>query len=130
VLTAEGEWVKLTRIYTGEDNRSHFEDLELPMTPDRRATSPWLDGAYVAFGESPALEPQDWHHAPRRQLVAVLSGALEIEVGDGTKWRFNTGDCFLADDLSGQGHRTEDVGGPVRLLYAELPPELDPTQWR
>ena len=122
--------MKLPRIYTGDDKQSHFEELDLPMNADRRATSAWLAGAKTAFGESPALEPQDWHHAPRRQLVAVLSGALEIEVGDGSKRRFNVGDCFMADDLSGQGHQTTDVQGPVRLLYVELPPELDPTQWR
>jgi hypothetical protein len=122
--------MKLPRIYTGDDNQSHFEELDLPMSSERRATSQWLAGATTAFGESPALSPQDWHHAPRRQLVAVLSGALEIEVGDGSKRRFNTGDCFLADDLSGQGHRTSDVLGPVRLLYVELPLDLDPAQWR
>jgi hypothetical protein len=122
--------LKLPRIYTGEDNQSHFEELDLPMTQERRATSEWLAGATTAFGESPALEPQGWHLAPRRQLVAVLSGALEIEVGDGSKRRFSTGDFFLADDLSGQGHRTTDVQGPVRLLYVQLPPDLDPTRWR
>jgi hypothetical protein len=121
--------MKLTRIYAGADARSHFEDLDLPMLPERRATSTWISGASLAFGESPALEPQDWHHAPRRQLVAVLGGALEIEVGDGSKRRFGVGDCFLADDLSGQGHRTRDVEGPVCLLYVHLPPELDPTRW-
>lgn len=122
--------MKLPRIYVGEDNRSHFEELDVPMAPERRATSEWLGGAAVAFGESPALEPQDWHHAPRRQLVAVLSGALEIEVGDGTKRRFGVGDYFLADDLGGQGHRTVDVEGPVRLLYVQLPADFDPTRWR
>jgi len=122
--------MKLPRIYVGEDNRSHFEELDVPMAPERRATSEWLGGAAVAFGESPALEPQDWHHAPRRQLVAVLSGALEIEVGDGTKRRFGVGDYFLADDLGGEGHRTVDVEGPVRLLYVQRPADFDPTRWR
>ena len=122
--------MKLPRIYTGEDNQSHFEELDLPMTPDRRETSEWLAGAKVAFGQSPALPQQDWHDAPRRQLVAVLSGVLEVEVGDGSKRRFDTGDYFLADDLTGQGHRTTDAEGPVLLLYAELPQDLDPTRWR
>ena len=122
--------MKLPRIYVGEDNQSHFEELELPLLPDRRNTSEWLSGANVAFAESAALEPQDWHHAPRRQLVLVLSGALEVEVGDGSKRRFGVGDFFLADDLAGQGHRTRDVEGPIRLFYAELPQELDPEQWR
>ncbi len=122
--------MKLPRIYVGDDNQSHFEELELPLQAERRATSQWLSGAAVAFGESPALEPQDWHHAPRRQLVAVLNGVLEIEVGDGTKRRFEVGDFFLADDLPGQGHLTRDIQGPVRLLYVQLPASLDPTAWR
>ena len=25
--------MKVTRIYTGEDNQSHFEDLDIPMKP-------------------------------------------------------------------------------------------------
>jgi hypothetical protein len=122
--------MKLARIYATEDKQSHIEELELPMTSERRATSEWLSGARTAFGESAALPPQDWHNAPRRQLVAVLSGALEIEVSDGTIQRFGMGDCFLADDLTGQGHLTRDVEGPVRLLYVELPQDVDPTKWR
>ena len=121
--------MKLPRIYTGEDNQSHFEELDLPLLPDRRATSAWVSGS-MAFGESPVLAPQDWHHAPRRQLVAVLSGALEVEVGDCSKRHFGVGDFFLADDLTGQGHKTQDVEGPLRLLYVHLPSDLDPTGWR
>lgn len=122
--------MKLPRIYVGEDNQSHFEELELPMVEERRAVSVWLENARAAFVESPALGPQDWHHAPRRQIVVVLSGALEIEVGDGSTRRFDAGQFFLADDLRGQGHRTRDVEGPIRLLWVELPTDLDPTQWR
>lgn len=122
--------MKLTWIRTGDDEQSHFEEIDLPMTADRRATTVWLGDATIAFGESPALEPQDWHHAPRRQLVTVLSGALEIEVGDGSKRRFGIGSSFLADDLTGQGHCTQDVEGPIRLLYVGLPMDLDPGQWR
>ena len=122
--------MKLARIYTGEDQRSHFEDLELPTHEERRVTSVAISATQAAFGESAALEPQDWHHAPRRQIVAVLSGLLEIEVGDGTKRRFGPGDCFMADDLTGQGHLTRDVQGPMRSLYIHLPDDLDLTVWR
>jgi hypothetical protein len=122
--------MKLTRIYTGEDNRSHFEELDLPAHEERRFTSVPIAATQAAFGESRTLEPQDWHHAPRRQIVAVLAGALEIEVGDGSKRRFGAGDCFLADDLTGQGHLTRDVSGPLRLLYVHLPEDMDVTAWR
>ncbi|HLF79872.1 MAG TPA: hypothetical protein VJB57_20515 [Dehalococcoidia bacterium] len=123
--------MKLTRIYAGADGQSHFEDLELPMDESqRRATSESLLATTAAFGVSDQLAAQDWHHAPRRQLVAVLSGALEIRCGDGSTRRFGVGDVFLADDLAGQGHHTSDVGGPMRLLYVHLPDELDPAKWR
>jgi hypothetical protein len=123
--------MKLTRIYAGDDGQSHFEDLEMPMDESqRRATSDSIMATTAAFGVSAALPAQDWHHAPRRQLVAVLSGALEIRCGDGSTRRFNAGDVFMADDLAGQGHHTSDVGGPMRLLYVHLPGELDPTLWR
>jgi hypothetical protein len=122
--------MKITRIRAGADGQSHFEELDLPLdAAQRRATTAWLAATQAAFGLSDALEPQDWHHAPRRQLVAVLSGLLEVEVGDGTKARFNPGDCFIADDLAGRGHLTRDLEGPVRLLYVELPPNLDFTPY-
>ncbi len=122
--------MKLARIYTGPDNRSHFEELDMPMNSDRRATSAPVGATQATFGESAALPMQDWHHAPRRQLVAVLSGALEVEVGDGSKRRFGVGDVFFADDLTGQGHQTQDVQGPVKLLYVHIPDDFDPTAWR
>jgi hypothetical protein len=118
--------MKLARIYSGDDGESHFEDIELAMDEtQRRATSPWVTAKTTAFGVSEALEPQDWHHAPRRQLVAVLSGGLEIRCGDGSTRRFGVGDAFLADDLTGRGHHTSDTSGPLRLLYVELPDDFD-----
>ena len=122
--------MNITRLRAGEDGESHFQPLKLPMDEaQRRATSEWLGATVTAFGLSEALGPQDWHHAPRRQLVAVLSGRLEIEVGDGSKASFAPGECFIADDLSGRGHLTRDVEGPVRLLYVELSPDIDFDAW-
>jgi mannose-6-phosphate isomerase-like protein (cupin superfamily) len=123
--------MKLTRIRAGDDGESHFEELDLPLdTTQRRATSASIAATQAAFGLSQALEPQDWHHAPRRQLVAVLSGTLEVEVGDGSTARFGPGDCFLADDLAGRGHLTRDLDGPVCLLYVHLPDDLSLEAWR
>jgi hypothetical protein len=118
--------MKVKRIRTGDDGESHFEEIELPMDlTQRRSTSAAIPATRAAFGVSEALEPQDWHHAPRRQLVAVLSGVLEVEVGGGAAARFGPGECFIADDLSGRGHLTRDLEGPVRLLYVHLPDDLD-----
>ena len=123
--------MRITRIYAGDDGESHFEELEIPEdTTQRRATTEAIDAERAAFGLSSALPMQDWHHAPRRQIVAILSGALEIEVAGGEKRRLGAGDCFIADDLAGRGHRTEDVEGPVRLLYVHIPDSATFDSWR
>ncbi len=124
--------MKLARIYTGEDNRSHFEDLDLPgevSAESGRTISAALAATGAAFGESPQQAPRGLHNAPRRQVVAVLSGGLEIECGDGSRRRFGSGDAFLADDLSGEGHKTRSLGA-LRLLYVFVADDFDPAPWR
>ena len=50
---------------------------------------------------------------PRLQSVIVLSGQMEIGIGDGTKRMFNPGDILQVEDLSGQGHTTRSVGNRI-----------------
>jgi len=125
--------VKLARIYTGGDHRSHFEDLDLPThvaADSSRGVTDALAATGAALGESGETAPRDFHNAPRRQIVAVLSGGLELECGDGSRRRFGPGEAFFADDLTGEGHKTRDVGGPVRLLYVYIRDDFDPAPWR
>jgi quercetin dioxygenase-like cupin family protein len=64
------------------------------------------------------LEPtrsNRWHHAPGRYAVFTLSGAVEIEIGDGTVRRLGPGDILIAEDLTGQGHATREVGPEPRV---------------
>jgi quercetin dioxygenase-like cupin family protein len=56
-----------------------------------------------------------WHHAPGRVCVFTLSGAVEIEVGDGTVRRLGPRDILIAEDLTGQGHYTREVGDEPRV---------------
>jgi hypothetical protein len=122
--------VKLARIYTGEDNCSHFEDLDIPMHstgPAREGSDPLpLIGASLGASEPLTL---DFHPAPMRQLVTLLGGALELECSDGAKRLFATGDMFLADDTSGAGHISRAVSGQVRLLLLYLSEDFDPLAW-
>ncbi len=55
------------------------------------------------MGDEPALGR--WHTAPQRQYVMFLAGETEIEVSDGEKRIFKTGDVFLVEDTTGKGHR-------------------------
>jgi hypothetical protein len=45
--------------------------------------------------------------------VIILSGQLEIGLGDGSKQVFGPGDARLVEDTTGRGHTTRVVGhGP------------------
>jgi quercetin dioxygenase-like cupin family protein len=43
-----------------------------------------------------------WHNTPCPQYIIMLQGAMEIEVGDGTKRIFKEGNILLAEDTSQQ----------------------------
>jgi hypothetical protein len=107
----------LFRLYTGSDGQSHFETIALGQTPD------WAKGVpttQIAFREDPVGRFIDWHPAPRRQFVIILSGQLEIGLGDGTKHIFGPGDARLVEDTTGKGHTTRVHGGQP-CLTATIP---------
>lgn len=113
--------MKITRLYTGKDGESHFEEIELPFEPMGGTETTQLQAATgVVFRRAPAGHVQDWHPASRRQYVITLSGEGEIEIGDGTKRRFGPGDVMLADDTTGRGHITRVVGNQPRV-YVTIP---------
>ena len=43
---------------------------------------------------------------------SMLRGAIEVEVSDGTRRRFEPGDLVLVTDTTGRGHVTFAVGDP------------------
>jgi hypothetical protein len=52
----------------------------------------------------------------------MMDGKAEIEVGNGEKRVFRKGDVLLAEDLTGQGHRTRVLGNKVwRQVFVTLP---------
>jgi len=100
----------IVRLYTGSDGQPHFEDLYIPAADIQNVAM--QAGANIVFRRFPADYFSDWHIAPRRQYIFVLSGAMEIGIGDGTTRRFGPGDVVWADDLTGKGHTTRSVGVP------------------
>ena len=107
--------MKVVRIYTGDDNQTHFEDVELAYSPGGESeTTPPRAASQAKFNRYPADFALDWHCAPQRQYVVTLSGQAEIEIGDGTKRQFGPGDVLLAEDLTGQGHLARVIGGQPR----------------
>lgn len=113
--------MKITRIFTGPDNESHFEEKESEFKPTGgMEASATEEATGIYFRRAPAGHVQDFHPAPRRQYVITLSGQVEIETGDGTVRRFGAGDVFLADDTTGRGHITRVVGTEPRV-YVTIP---------
>lgn len=101
------------RIYTGSDGQSHFEELTVTMGQPGR--SPVQAATGISFNSAEPDHFMDWHNAPRRQYVIILSGLFEIGIGDGTTRRLGQGDVLLAEDLTGRGHTTRTVGNETRL---------------
>jgi hypothetical protein len=50
-----------------------------------------------------------------------LSGGVEIEVSDGEVRRFEAGSVFLAEDVTGKGHKSRALDGQERFsLFIHL----------
>jgi len=123
--------MKITRIYTGDDNESHFEDLEIPLREGPYGSiSRYVDVKGVAFRETPKDATMDFHNAPQRQFVITLVGSVEIECGDGSKRQLNAGEILLADDTTGHGHITREITGPRRSIFLPLAEGVDIAAWR
>ncbi len=106
----------ITRLYTGEDGESHFEELDMDL-----GEYPWGDlknATGIMFRHDEPGTFMDWHVAPRRQFIITLSGEVEIGLGDGTLRRFGAGQVMLADDLTGRGHTTHAVSDVPRVSVA------------
>ena len=113
----------ITRVYTGSDGKSHFEDVEIELLdkgPMGSISSLW-SAKGVQFRKVSGDYDLDFHNAPRRQFVVNLTGAVEIEVGDGTKRQLGAGSILLAEDTEGQGHISRSINGePRECLFIPL----------
>jgi hypothetical protein len=115
--------MKIVRIYTGSDNQSHFEDLQIPLKDSGKIgfMSELTKATGVVFRETSGDYNYDFHTAPQRQYVVNLEGEVEIEVGDGSKRILRAGDVILAEDTTGQGHISRAVAGkPRKSLFITL----------
>ena len=116
--------MRVTRVFATSDGGSAFEDIEIELNDQGQVgrLSSWIGARDVAFRENPGDYDWDWHHAPARQLIVLLDGAIEIEVTTGEKRSFGGGDVLLVEDTSGRGHRTRTTDGRSRRsLFIRLP---------
>lgn len=95
------------RMYTDPDGKARWEEIDLTMHPE---WAKGFDANNVRFSTRAAHASTDWHPAPQRQFIIVLSGHLEIGFEDGSKRVFGPGDARLMEDLTGKGHTTAAWG--------------------
>lgn len=105
----------VTRLYSGDDGQSHFEEIEVEMEPNIVGhISQTFPATGIVFRETSESYDYDFHTAPARQYVVNLDGAVEITVGSGEKRIFEAGEVFICEDTTGQGHISRAVNGQVR----------------
>ena len=128
--------MKITRFLATPDGGSQFEEIDIPITDERQdaeGNTLLLSNTYtspgVCFVDLPEGLDQDWHQAPTRQIVVVLSGRLEVTTTDNQVRQWSTGEAFIASDIAGQGHKTRTIGGPARVMFAPLPDSFVMENW-
>jgi hypothetical protein len=115
--------MQITRVFTGDDNESHFEDVRLELIEQGEigAISEMWPTKGVIFRKVKGDYNLGFHNAPRRQFVVNLTGSVDIEIGDGTVKRLGPGDILLAEDTTGRGHKSSNVAGePRTCLFLPL----------
>jgi len=115
--------MKVTRIFTDNKGNSRFEDIEIKLYNSGNIgfLSEKIKATGMIIRETPEDYDYDWHNAPQRQYIVMLDGEVEIEISDGTKRIFRTGDIILVEDTEGQGHKSKAVKGkPRKSLFITL----------
>lgn len=117
------------RIFADEEGETHIEDAHLPYRTDVIAENvPPLhisslltgEGVFFMFTEvDAAFADLPFHNAPRRMMVIQLAGSSEQTTSDGAVRVLNPGDVLIAEDVTGKGHRSRNMGSEV--LYAMIP---------
>ena len=112
----------IIRVYAGADGASHFEEIHAKFQPlgDQSESAELIPGSGIVIRRFEPTRSNPWHHAPGRFAVFTLSGAVDIEIGDGTVRRLGSGDILIAEDLTGQGHATRE-GGPEPRVSIFVP---------
>lgn len=107
---------QIIRITTGPDGKSRQQVVEVPLERHRMGlVSRLFAGPGVEIHRQSPGSGASWHTAPRRQLIATISGEAEIETGDGKVLKSRAGVIHLVEDLTGQGHITRVIGNEDRV---------------
>jgi quercetin dioxygenase-like cupin family protein len=121
--------VRIVRIYTKPSGDSSIEIREVPMTGTDRPASKTFQGGALFFRETPEGHVQELHNAPRRQLIFLTSGLLELESSEGLRFICRPGDIIFAEDMRGKGHITRSLRDTRGFVHIAMPDDFDVSAW-
>jgi quercetin dioxygenase-like cupin family protein len=119
--------IRYVRLHSDEKGESHFTDEETTAKPSNFAppapslyTTETFPVSQFLFLVIPQGWYGDWHPAPHKQLMILVSGEVQTTVSDGEVRHFKQGDVVLLDDTSGKGHITQTMDGNAVFAVAQL----------
>jgi hypothetical protein len=121
--TGQATEAKVVRVYTTADGGSAVEALVISPTAKPIDILRMTASVYNGTG---AREPV-WHTAPRKQFAINMSGALEVELTDGTR-RTIESDLVFLEDTTGKGHITRALG-PITNVFLHVADDFDVVAW-
>ena len=122
--------MRLVRIYTKPNGDSAIEIREVPMSAGERSMSPTFQGGAMFFRETAEGHVQSYHNAPRRQLIFLTSGILELESSEGKRYICRPGDLIIAEHTAGKGHITRSLRDTRGFVHVAMPADFDVTGWK
>jgi len=123
---AQGAGITIPQITADAGGVSHLSTITLPRAPgaDPLLVNARLNTTDTEIGVSPPGTFIDWHRVSSPRLLVVLSGTLEVGLGDGAIRQLHAGDIVLAADTTGRGHTSHASGtAPVMAMTIRLPRE-------
>jgi hypothetical protein len=121
--------MQVFRIFTNAVGDSEIEIRQVPMSQADRPMSAIFPSESIFFRETPQGHVQDFHNAPRRQLIFITSGLLELETSQGKRFICQPGDVLFTEDAQGRGHITRSLRGTRGFFHVVMPESFEVSDW-
>ena len=116
--------MKMIRMYTGSDNTTHFEDVDVQFRDDgvmgelAELLSGMTGRLYLRKGS--AFMP-NFHVSHARSYMVLQEGGIDMISSNGSKRSISPGDVVLLEDLEGEGHIFRfNSGSRWALFFVEI----------
>ena len=116
--TAQTATQPVTRLFSDAQGETHTETVMMDV-----GRSNGFSPTAAYFSQFAADMNLDWHPAPRRQLIIMLSGAgFEVETSDGAVVQLSPGNVLLAEDTNPEhrGHQSRSLGGETLVMIVPI----------